>query len=54
MTFFPRQVEVYAGAIYDAIYLYALALNDSLAQGVSKRDGRAIVKNMLNRHFKGW
>ena len=44
---------MYAGAIYDAILLYALALNDSLAQGVSKRDGRAIVRNMLNREFQG-
>ncbi|XP_078345063.1 atrial natriuretic peptide receptor 1-like [Oculina patagonica] len=48
-----EEVEVYAGAIYDAIYLYANALNETLAAGGSKRDGRAIVKRMLNREFEG-
>ena len=44
---------MYAGAIYDAIYLYAIALNETLAAGGSKKDGRAIVQRMLNREFEG-
>ena len=44
---------MYAGAIYDAIYLYANALNETLAAGGSKKDGRAIVQRMLNREFEG-
>ena len=44
---------MYAGAIYDAIYLYAIALNETLAAGGNKRDGRAIVNRMLNKEFDG-
>ena len=44
---------MYAGAIYDAIYLYAIALNETLAAGGDKKDGRAIVQRMLNKEFEG-
>lgn len=44
---------MYAGAIYDAIYLYAIALNETLAAGGDKKDGRAIVHRMLNKEFEG-
>ena len=44
---------MYAGAIYDAIYLYAIALNETLAAGGNKKDGRAIVHRMLNKEFEG-
>ena len=44
---------MYAGAIYDAIYLYAIALNETLAAGGDKKDGQAIVHRMLNMEFEG-
>ncbi|XP_031553753.1 guanylate cyclase 32E-like [Actinia tenebrosa] len=37
----------------DAITLYALALNDTLAQGGNITDGRHIAKNMFGKTFNG-
>ena len=39
--------------MYDAVYLYAIALNDTLSEGGSKRDGIRIAKKMYNRVFEG-
>ncbi|KAK3705058.1 hypothetical protein QZH41_009322, partial [Actinostola sp. cb2023] len=47
------EIEAYAGTMYDAVYLYAIALNDTLSEGGSKRDGIRIAKKMYNRVFEG-
>ncbi|XP_020382787.1 atrial natriuretic peptide receptor 2 isoform X1 [Rhincodon typus] len=46
-------VNFIAGCFYDGIMLYAIALNDTIAAGGSKKDGLVISKNMKNRHFQG-
>ena len=50
---YVSKVEVYAGAIYDAIYLYALALNETLAIGGDQKDGKAMAEKMMDREFEG-
>ena len=39
---------MYAYLLYDAIWLYALALNKSLAEEVSENDSLEISKRMFN------
>ncbi|XP_041041023.1 atrial natriuretic peptide receptor 2 isoform X2 [Carcharodon carcharias] len=46
-------VNFIAGCFYDGIMLYALALNETLAAGGSKKDGLVICKNMKDRQFQG-
>ncbi|KXJ15243.1 Atrial natriuretic peptide receptor 1 [Exaiptasia diaphana] len=46
-------IEAYAGTMYDAVLLYAIALNETLSEGGSKRDGLLIASKMYNRQFEG-
>ncbi|XP_063832442.1 atrial natriuretic peptide receptor 1-like isoform X3 [Ostrinia nubilalis] len=49
-------VSTFVAAFYDAVLLYALALNDTLQQANSTSgplDGAAVIKNMWNRTFQG-
>ena len=39
--------------MYDAVLLYAIALNETLSEGGSKRDGLLIASKMYNRQFEG-
>ena len=39
--------------IYDAVYLYAIALEKALSEGVSPDDGGEISKRLFNTSFKG-
>lgn len=39
--------------MYDAVLLYAIALNETLSEGGSKRDGLRIASKMYNRQFEG-
>ncbi|KAJ0172113.1 hypothetical protein K1T71_012086 [Dendrolimus kikuchii] len=49
-------VSTFVAAFYDAVLLYALALNDTLNQAHDPRgtlDGAAVLRNMWNRTFQG-
>ncbi|CAL1539965.1 unnamed protein product, partial [Lymnaea stagnalis] len=46
-------VNSFVGAFHDAVLLYALALNETLAENGSISDGDTITKKMWNRTFAG-
>ncbi|RUS81233.1 hypothetical protein EGW08_011027, partial [Elysia chlorotica] len=46
-------VNSFVGAFYDAVILYALALNETLEAGGSVKDGLNITNRMWNRTFSG-
>lgn len=48
-----QQVNSFVGAFHDAVLLYALALNETLAANGSISDGATITKRMWNRTFEG-
>ena len=45
------QVNSFVGAFHDAVILYALALNETLAAGIDATNGSEITKRMWNRIF---
>lgn len=47
------QVNSFVGAFHDAVILYALALNETLAAGNDPRNGTEITRRMWNRTFEG-
>ncbi|XP_021915452.1 atrial natriuretic peptide receptor 1-like isoform X4 [Zootermopsis nevadensis] len=48
-----QSVSTFVTAFYDAVLLYSLALNETLNEGGSEMDGRAITQRMWNRTFRG-
>ncbi|CAB3233285.1 unnamed protein product [Arctia plantaginis] len=49
-------VSTFVAAFYDAVLLYALALNDTLREAENPQgplDGAAVIRNMWNRTFQG-
>ncbi|XP_077988259.1 atrial natriuretic peptide receptor 2-like [Glandiceps talaboti] len=44
-----HKVSVLAGLVHDAIYLYAVALNETINEGGDPYDGLTIAKRMYNR-----
>lgn len=52
-TFGKESVSTFVTAFYDAVLLYGLALNETLARGGNQSDGAAIVKAMWNKTFTG-
>lgn len=47
------QVNSFVGAFHDAVILYALALNETLANNRSITNGKEITHRMWNRTFEG-
>lgn len=43
----------FISAFYDAVLLYAIALNETLKEGLDPRNGRSITSKMWNRTFTG-
>ncbi|XP_041355462.1 receptor-type guanylate cyclase gcy-28-like [Gigantopelta aegis] len=52
-TYGEEEVNSFVGAFHDAVILYALALNETLAADGSITDGAAITRRMWNRTFEG-
>uniref|UniRef100_A0A452H9C5 Guanylate cyclase n=1 Tax=Gopherus agassizii TaxID=38772 RepID=A0A452H9C5_9SAUR len=53
MSLSRGQMNLVAGCFYDGVLLYAMALNETLAEGGSKKDGTRIVQKMRDRKFQG-
>jgi len=51
--FFILQVNSFVGAFHDAVILYAIALNETLAANMSITNGTEITRRMWNRTFSG-
>ncbi|XP_046544533.1 atrial natriuretic peptide receptor 1-like isoform X1 [Haliotis rubra] len=52
-TYGEEEVNSFVGAFHDAVILYALALNETLAANISITNGSEITKRMWNRTFEG-
>ena len=48
-----RQVSVFAAIAHDSVWLYAQALNETLAENGDPYDGIAITRKMWNRTITG-
>ncbi|CAK5078960.1 unnamed protein product [Meloidogyne enterolobii] len=47
------EMNNFISAFYDAVLLYAIALNETLSEGLDPRNGRNITSKMWNRTFVG-
>ncbi|XP_064600660.1 receptor-type guanylate cyclase Gyc76C-like [Liolophura sinensis] len=47
----PKQITVYAAYLYDAVYLYARALDEVLSAGGDETNGTAIVSHIRGRSY---
>lgn len=52
-TFAGKTISTFVTAFYDAVLLYAIALNETLYHGGNEMDGRNITRRMWNRTFTG-
>lgn len=51
-TFYLLQITVYGAYLYDAVMLYAQALDEVLKENGSFVDGTAIINKIRNRPYK--
>ncbi|XP_067654035.1 atrial natriuretic peptide receptor 1-like [Haliotis asinina] len=47
------EVNLFVGAFHDAVFLYAIALHETLESGGNVTDGLAVTNRMWNRTFQG-
>jgi len=45
--------DKYAAFLHDAVMLYAIALNETIAKGLDYRSGVVVANQMSNRLFSG-
>ncbi|XP_042913598.1 atrial natriuretic peptide receptor 1 [Parasteatoda tepidariorum] len=48
-----EEVNIYVTAFHDAVILYSLALNETLSEGYSLKNGTIVTQKMWNRTFEG-
>lgn len=53
LTLFAPQVSTYVTAFHEAVYLYALGLNDTISEGHRHPNGTMITRKMWKRTFTG-
>ncbi len=47
------QIDSHAQTLYDAIYLYALALDDAMEHGAQLSDPNSVTKYLFGKSFIG-
>jgi len=45
--------DKYAAFLYDAVMLYAIALNETITKGLDYRSGVVVAQQMSNKLFSG-
>lgn len=47
------KVSTFVTAFHEAVFLYALALNETIAEGFSSTNGSLITRKMWNKTYSG-
>jgi atrial natriuretic peptide receptor A len=48
-----EKISTFVTAFHESIFLYALALNETIAEGFSSANGSVITRKMWNRTYSG-
>jgi len=46
--------DKYAAFLYDAVILYAIAVNETMTKGLDYRSGVVVASQMSNKLYSGW